>query len=194
MKPIIYTSCYTNDYLEDANLLIDSLNKFNLPHDVQNVRTIGKWRDNLRTKAAFMKQQLEKYYDTHSIVWIDSDSIVKQYPKLFYEFEDDIDIAAWEGHGWMSTATYYIRPNKTTLKFVDLWIQYNNTKKHVLWPEQTNFNYAFHTLKPKRYILPVSYTSTNYGYFKQFKIPQSEVVIEHMMASQRQSFNTFQKL
>jgi len=91
MADYIIVSYYTAEtyYEESAKTLLNSLKKFNIPHDIQSVPNLGSWQKNTCYKPVFLKKMMGKHYPK-SIIWVDCDAEFVKYPKLFEELECNI--------------------------------------------------------------------------------------------------------
>jgi len=70
-------------YEDYVPILKESLEKFNIPYDIQAVPNLGSWLENTSYKPTFIKEMLQKHH--HDIVYTDIDSVFMQYPTLFDE-------------------------------------------------------------------------------------------------------------
>jgi len=110
-KDFIVVSFYTQgEYYDEIfhKYLLPSLNKFDLPHHVEEIGTLGSYQANTGLKSLFVRKMLEKY-QTHKIVWTDVDSEFKKYPILFEKIQEEYDIAAcyWDMDKWYNTTRYH---------------------------------------------------------------------------------------
>jgi len=80
----IVCAYYTNDsiYSKHVKKLEESLRKWNLPHDIQSIESLNDWHKGMQYKPYFLRDMLRKH-PTHSIVYVDVDSIFCRYPSLF---------------------------------------------------------------------------------------------------------------
>lgn len=78
-------SFYTADYADEVAILKASLEKFNLPHDIELVSNKGNWKENAFYKIPFIIKKLKQY--KHPLVWLDADAEVLQYPIEFDNLE-----------------------------------------------------------------------------------------------------------
>lgn len=148
---MIFVSYYTANthYEGESKILIDSLNRFKLPHDIRAIQNFGTWQENTMYKAQFIKQMLSEHKDKSSIVWIDVDAVIESHPE--YLFQIDTDIAVYyrtkgasverlrQRYGWnkeLVSATMYFKTNDSSMKLLDMWIESN--KKDEACLEQRN--------------------------------------------------------
>ncbi len=78
-------SFYTPDYRDVVSTLIKSLEKFEIPYDIECVKSKGTWKQNTFYKIPFILKKLKEY--NHPLVWLDADAEVVQYPTLFNKLE-----------------------------------------------------------------------------------------------------------
>lgn len=147
MKNFIVVSFYTENtpYEEEAKILIESLNQFNLDYDIQPIKTLGGWQANTIYKATFIRQMIEKH-SSRPIVWMDVDAVVQRKPFFFNML--DVDAAFYfrtnggrvprikESCELISAAMYF-EPTEKTIQLIDMWIVANryagkDFEQHVL--------------------------------------------------------------
>lgn len=115
-------------YEKEISNLKESLVRFNVPHDIRGIDSLGSWEENTKHKPIFIKQMLEAC--NHPVVWLDGDSAVKTYPDLFDGIDTDIAIyykttgptAERFGGCELITATMYFANNNRTMALLDMWI------------------------------------------------------------------------
>lgn len=74
-------SFYTPDYKDEVDILIKSLENFKIPHDIECIKSKGKWKKNAFYKIPFIIKKLKQY--NHPLVWLDADAQVVQFPSEF---------------------------------------------------------------------------------------------------------------
>lgn len=180
----VYIAFYTIDtpYEEESKRLENSLKKFNLQYDFLGVPNLGSWQKNTQYKAIFIRDMLRKY-PNRSIVYLDADAVVQQYPQLFDEL--DCDFAAHyynnKKRNFMELlgGTLYFGPSEKAKALVDVWIIVNNEFPDQ-W-DQKNLDIAVHRMSNLKLVeLPPTYCLI----FDLMK-DQGPAVIEHFQASRR---------
>jgi hypothetical protein len=127
-------SFFTNGtpYEKEIQNLKESLIRFNVPHDIRGITSLGSWEENTKHKPIFIKQMLNLY--NHPVVWLDGDSVIKTYPQLFHSIDTDIavyykttgPVAQRFGGGELITATMYFDNNFKAIALLDMWIEEEN--------------------------------------------------------------------
>lgn len=131
----IVVSYYTRNshYIEEANNLIETMIKLNIPYDVQEIENLGDWHKNTLYKGQFVKDMMLKHSDKN-IVWIDADARFAKFPELFNTLKADIacHVINWKDYvdyrdaiEWAS-GTVFIANNDKGKYIVDRWIENNN--------------------------------------------------------------------
>lgn len=145
LKTLLYIGYYTKNtkYEKEAEKLISSLDKFELPHKIKGIDDLGDWNKNTHYKATFIRKMLDKY-PNKNLVFLDVDIIIKQYPKLFYDIRADfavhyIDWNIYKRIGKfkeLNTSVMYFANNKIVKKFLDAWIEKNRTENIKIWEQK----------------------------------------------------------
>jgi hypothetical protein len=78
----LFIGFYTPEYKEEAEGLIESLEKFNLPFEVQARMSAGSWWMNTQLKAEVILDALQGN-PKRPLVYVDCDARVRQSPTLF---------------------------------------------------------------------------------------------------------------
>lgn len=180
----IVISFYTIDYKEDVAKLKESLEKFKIPYDIEEVQkttiTRNDWLEVCKYKAVFVKKMLQKY-PGKDIVWLDADAIVQQYPVLFDEIKCDIAIHYRRGNEVLS-GTIFMNSNTKTLALCDRWIARNNNPSFHGQLEQVSLKNAI-IGDLNVYRLPPEYTKI-FDLMKKNN-EGGDPVIEHFQSSRR---------
>ena len=84
----VFISYFTNEgkYPILADKLVKSLNKFNLKHDIKIIKPFSSWEEGVAYKPSFILDLLITHKKT--IVWMDIDTEVWQYPALLFKKHD----------------------------------------------------------------------------------------------------------
>ena len=93
-QSIIYCGFYTigTPYAKVmGEFLQPTLDKYNLPYDIQGVKDLGSWSKNTSYKGKFILDMLEKHKKT--LVILDADATIEQYPTLFSQIPQEYDMA-----------------------------------------------------------------------------------------------------
>ena len=190
-QQIIYISYYTENspYEEIMNThLLPSLKKFNLPYDIEAVADLGSWHKNTSYKSQFVFNMLLKHKKT--VVFIDADATIEQYPILFERIPSACDIAfhyldwykQWRNKDGMNkfellSGTMMFRYNNKVLELVKKWIEQTETSSQ--WEQKILQSIIENDKEIKYYILPASYTTV---IDHKNKIPdyiENPVIIHH---------------
>ncbi len=136
-RPIVI-SYYTHGtpYVGEVDGFTDSVRRFGLECDVEGIDSLGSWDANTYYKAAFIRRKMAKY-PGRSLLWMDIDARMWQYPELLDDADMDvgIHIVNWADYGRrpgrgpeLLSGTIYIKNNETTHAFVEEWITCNTDK------------------------------------------------------------------
>lgn len=182
-REVMFVSYYTKDtgYEEEAKKLISSLEKFNLPYDVEAVDNFGSWQSNTSYKAMFCKKMLEKH--RKPIVFVDADAIIQQDPILFGALGDyDVAMHYKDGKELLS-GTLYFNNTKLSRAVINEWIK-EVKKDESIW-EQKNLAKSIEQVENnepdfKLFNLPATYCQI----FDSMK-DAGEPVVEHFQASRK---------
>lgn len=126
----IVVGYYTVDtlYQDKAQVLKESLARFNVPHDIIGVKNLGDWYKNTCYKPTFLKEMLCKHYPL-PIIYVDVDAEFMAYPDLFDTFEGDIGVYVFDrseyrksAHGFeVLSGTIFLRNNDKVFDIVEKW-------------------------------------------------------------------------
>jgi hypothetical protein len=177
-------------YEEEAQNLLNSLNKLGLNHDISGVKTLGSWQANTRFKAGFMLDMLNKH-PKHRLLYVDCDAVVHQSPDLFKNYNCDIAVR-WQDFRWRKneclSGTIYMENNERTRRICELWRDINiNEGNESSRMEQWNLDTVITQMKGDPSFsyknLPPEYTMI----FDSMRgmYPNIVPVIEHFQASRR---------
>ena len=184
---------YTVDtpYEQEANNLLESLNKLGINHDISGVKTLGNWQANTRFKAGFMLDMLIKH-PSYRLLYVDVDAVVHRMPNLFKDYNCDIAVR-WQDFRWRKneclSGTIYMENNERTKRICELWRDINvkeGNKSNRM--EQWNLDTVINQMKEEDPSftyknLPPEYTMI----FDSMRgmYPDITPVIEHFQASRR---------
>jgi hypothetical protein len=178
-------------YEEEAQNLLQSLNKLKVNHDIIGVKTLGNWQANTRFKAGFMLDMLMKH-PNHRLLYVDVDAVVHKMPDLFKNYKCDIAVR-WQDFRWRKneclSGTIYMENNERTKRICQLWRDINvkegNESNRM---EQWNLDTVINQMKKEDpnftyKNLPPEYTMI----FDSMRgmYPNINPVIEHFQASRR---------
>jgi len=98
-RPIV-VSFYTQGtgYEREVERLKLSLRRFGFISHIVGLPTLGSWQKNTQHKAEFLLSMLDLFAGT-SIVWLDADAEVRQYPTLFETLKGVTFGAHWRNRG-----------------------------------------------------------------------------------------------
>lgn len=193
-------SFYTSHYKQDAYQLIATIDKFNIPHEVEYRERVGSWEANTQIKAPFI---LEKLKQNESVVWTDADSRIKQYPELFDNIETDVAFfflprekagafklpdgcalknSTVDEQGFLQSGTMYFKNTPRTIALLEMWVE-KNKEDNQQWDQWTLQSCLEHisgltiTKLPPEYVWIDSISNQQYGNLRP--------VIYHTQASRR---------
>jgi hypothetical protein len=172
--PTFVSFCTTdNGYAEEAAQLIETLDRFGLPHHVAPIGPSTGWARDCNRKPEFLRSCLDRF---GPVVWLDADARVIREPILLRGI--DADFAAHWRHGEeLLSGTMYFGPGAEML--LDVWSIRCAAMPGAM--DQRNLADAIATVPDVRMVrLPVEYTSI----FDGADLP-AEPVILHTQASRR---------
>tara|TARA_R100000734_G_C3286241_1_gene78894 strand:+ start:162 stop:755 length:594 start_codon:yes stop_codon:yes gene_type:complete len=191
MNKVKFIGYYTlnTSYAIEAAKLKASLEELNLDHDIVGVKNLGNWESNTKMKPRVIKDMLDKYPD-YSIVYVDSDAIVRSKPELFYSIKEDVGVRYQEfSHRKQPeclSGTIYFANNERSKQLCDLWISKCSSTNIKMLAEQSVLPIAIEEMKAKGLSvmnIPPEYT---FIFDTMKKIyPYSDPIIEHFQASRR---------
>jgi len=174
--------CGHSIYEESSKRLIQSMDKFNIPYDVEKLPSRGDWYANTHQKPTFIKQMMIKY-SQKSIVYVDVDAEFVAYPKLFDSLSvnllDNVAVHVLDHSKYrrkthapeMLSGTVFLKNNQFTTAIVSEWIV-ECSKDPKLWDQ-----HALQTVLDKYGFtnLPEGYTCI-FDYMNSVK---NKVIIHH---------------
>jgi len=120
-QPYKVISFYTefNEYAEHAQRLHESLQKFDVRHELYPLPLKGKWEEICSRKAAFIRTMWER--SDVPIVWLDADATIEAPPSLFSTMQADFAIHRW--NGWeFASGTLYFGKSLAVKALLDQWV------------------------------------------------------------------------
>ena len=187
---LLFCSFYTHKYAMAAGELYDSLLRFKLRNNLYYLRDLGSWFKHVQYKPAFIKNTLAT--TNADVVWLDADSVVKQYPKrLFLLVYENYDIAAFrfapsdDQYAKMCSGTVYFKNNKVTRAVVDRWCQITEERVKEdpkTWDQVTLEDALMESEECKVLVLPASYCMWD---DVRTTFPTIDPVIEHKQMSRQ---------
>ena len=191
MNNVKFIGYYTINtaYEKEVEKLIASLQSLNLDYDIAGVENQGDWESNTKMKPKVIKDMLNKYPD-HSIVYVDSDAIIRSKPEIFYNIKEDIGVRyqdfAYRKKPECLSGTIYFANNKKSKQLCDLWISKCNSTNLQVLAEQSVLPIAIEEMKSNGLTvmnIPPEYT---FIFDTMKKIyPNTRPVIEHFQASRK---------
>lgn len=183
----IICAYYTKNtsYAEHSKILIESLVKYDLPHDITAIDNKGNWYANMQYKPMFLKQMMEKHSPL-SVIYVDVDAIFCRYPEYFdkLENEPDVNVAVHildhrkykrKSHPpELLSGTIFLKNTAISKQIVDEWIQ-ECSRDPKMWDQRA---LATVLRKHKYHLLPEEYCMI-FDYMQNVKNP----VIKHFQAS-----------
>lgn len=106
--------------------LLNSLKKFKLDYYIEGIPALGDWKTATDYKATFILRALRR--TPKSIVFIDADGEVVQYPQLFDKL--GADVAAFYSHiNHLWSGTLFFKNNAKVYCLINDWIKANKKNK-----------------------------------------------------------------
>lgn len=186
-------SFYTSGtgYEGEVKSLIQSLDRFNIPHDVRGVLSLGGWSKNSLYKPVFIREMLAGT-DSPALVWLDADSVVVSYPDLFGKIVTDVAFyfrttgrvaERFNGHE-LITASMYFSNNERVRTLLDMWIKetHNTLQPDHILVEQRSLQRVIASWQ-ERHQGTVTYLPQSYC--RIFDAPEDHRVIVQNQASRR---------
>lgn len=140
----IVVAYYTKDtlYEKQSETLIQSLERFHIPYDVQAVPNLGSWNKNTAYKPTFLKGMIEKHA-SKSIVYVDCDAEFLRYPELFDTLTCDIAVHLLDRKCYgdqysgfeLLSGTIWLANNDNVSVILDNW-EKECSKNHMIWDQR----------------------------------------------------------
>lgn len=177
-------------YEKEIQSLRESLVSKNVPHDIRGLADLGQWEANAKQKPVFIRDMLNEC--DHALVWLDADSVVLRYPKVFEMIDTDIAVyykttgpcADRFGGFELVSASMYFANNDRVKMLLDMWI---NEQSRALQPESQLIEQ-----RALQRIIPVwraeckgTISFLPQSYCRIFDAPEDHRVIEQRQASRR---------
>lgn len=191
-NPIIVSYYTLNTPYEQIIInLRNSLNKFNLSHDLRGVPDLGSWEANTHFKATFLKS-IMVVYPNAPLLYVDADAVFNSIPVDLFNIKCDIGVRyqdfPWRKHECLS-GTILLHHTPNTYKLIEKWIEINSQiggqpgeKPDEL--EQRNLDRAIKQI-PDLIVfqLPPEYVFI-FDHMKKL-YPNTKPIIEHFQASRK---------
>ena len=189
MNKFVVVTYYTKNtsYEIEVNRLIESLNQFDVDHDIRAIQSFGSWQKNTMFKAEFIADML-KQHSSQPIVWLDVDSILMRYPALFEMIDTDAAFyyrtngglaPRLPDHVELLSGTMYFKPTDASKDLIDMWVSEN--KRNPMRLEQQNLQYIIQEWRKCGGTL----TCLPQTYCRIFDAQEDHKVIVHNQASRR---------
>ena len=192
---MIVIAYYTlgTEYEQEANRLRASLDRCKMKYQIEGVPNLGSWQENTRYKATFIKEKILEHLDGETLLYLDVDAVVKEYPHELENIKENIAVR-FEDFKWQKgtclSGTILIKPTHDMVRLCRDWEMKNVlTKDEKNNLEQDNLGqlineYCFHY--PSHFSfknLPVEYCFIFDIHKRMYKDKQP--IIEHLQASRR---------
>jgi hypothetical protein len=169
------------EYEKIIRRLIESLERFEISYYMEGVRSQGTWEANVRLKPFWIRKTAETLYCWKSIVWIDADGVVQEFPELFNTLQDsgfEFGVHYRRGRELLS-GTIWMMNTPHVWKLLEAWME---TTRRITWmkDQQTLQDVLAKTAEWKVCRLPAQYTQI----FDLMK-HEGKAVVEHFQASRR---------
>jgi hypothetical protein len=126
-------------YSEHAKTLKEACVIYNIPHDIQEKKSLGTYQDNCLSKPQYILDKLEEH--NCPLLWADVDSLVHKSLDVFDTFEDSADVALSTSNGKISgikASPIYFNCNENSKRFLNTWI---GTTRKILEEEGNHFDH-----------------------------------------------------
>jgi hypothetical protein len=122
-KRFVIISYYTKNtgYEGEVQRLIESLDKFELPYEIEGIETLGSWVNNVHYNHELILKKMEEH-PGKDLVSLDADAVVNKYPALFDTIQCDFaaHLHEWKHGRELFCSTMYIANNeKMRMFFID---------------------------------------------------------------------------
>lgn len=164
MLPTI-VSFYTKNtsYEKEAEYLIASCKKLELPFEIDGVDSMGTWEENCRFKPSFILDKMKKL--KKPLLWIDSDAMILKKPRILSELKGDVGVCIDESKAiddptYLFAGTFFLNPTPKALELMNLWVETCTTLQTV-WGDQLPLQTVIleNKVEAKIDFLPSSYWS-----------------------------------
>jgi hypothetical protein len=117
-------------YEEKARVLIQSMERFEIPHDIVAIDSFGTWWQNTGYKPTFLLEMLDKHSPT-SIVYVDCDAEFMRYPDLFDTLDCDVGVYVFDRSCYtrshkgteVLSGTIFLKSNTKVRALLEKWIR-----------------------------------------------------------------------
>jgi len=118
-------------YARDADKLRASAEKFDVPIDIEVIKSRGSWNLNTHYKPRSILAALKKH-DADYIIHVDIDTWFMQYPELFDRLDCDFGAFYWSTGGTWCSGTVIARNCEPVKEFIRKWDKElsRNPKRH----------------------------------------------------------------
>jgi hypothetical protein len=164
-------------YEKQAQRLLASVRKFNIPHDIQGVANLGSWDKNTRYKPTFLRRMLHLHHP-QSIVWIDCDAEFVEYPTLFDVYDAEIGVYVFDRSEYrvsdkgkeVLSGTIWLKNTPKVIETVERWEA--ECQSHPgIWDQKS----LEKVLAGKFSLLPAEYCKI----FDRMKFVKRPVIVHH---------------
>jgi len=140
---MIFVSYYSGDnYKICSKRLEQSLRKFNLPYNIEEINNSGDKQKNISLKPEFVKYNLLRF--KQPVCWIDADSEVVKYPELLMDkSSNDINLQIYNWYG--DSDNHVTRMPKDIISKMIVWVKgddYTSKTKLLSSSGTFAFNYS----------------------------------------------------
>lgn len=182
-RVISYYTIGTGYEKEIKNLEADLL-RFGIGYHVRGIKSLGSWRANTIYKAQFIRGMLD-FIAPHSIVFIDADARIHEFPEQFSRLAAEGYDFACHFRNWrvkqneLMSGTLFFANNAKARAICDEWLRQNGRTPQYF--EQFNLQTAIKRFEGriKAFRLPVEYCAV----FDSPERRQIKPIIEHFQKS-----------
>lgn len=186
-----FISYYTDEYVDDAKRLIESLDRHGLPHAVQRIENFKSWNEAVNYRTRWILGHLLS--SRQAVCWLDADCEVVKMPSLllgasvdFAAYNWSADPEATNGVAYDPTkltvtgAVLYFAYTAPSIELILRWEQQMKEQPHIVGSDPV-LDIAYNVWRPPCTTLWLPKT---YGRIKTYW-PDVEPVIDHHIKIKR---------
>lgn len=199
------TTFHTSDlfYSSMVKKLEESCNKFSISFYAEKIDSRGSWVSNCAYKCEFLLKKLMEENENDCIIWLDADSQVMEFPRMFFETKNDFGIRCEPGGRtkkpakretisipsswpsgvstcWFNSGTIFLRNVESVRSMIREWVSLQSgTNKWDQWTLQE----AWSRIQPR-----TEWLSKEYCQIKKLHKEKGAIIL-HDLASVIQKVN-----
>lgn len=176
----LFVSFHTGgQYERHAAGLVETLERFGLPYEVERHHNAGEWVRNCAAKAEFVLHKIQSN-PGRPIVWIDADARVRRYPELLMAIDADF-AGHWLDERQLCSGTVYFGGTENAERLAAEWAKRCRAAP-TQWDQQHLDDAIAATPGLSVIRLPEGYVRI---FDRTNPMPPHEIFIEHLQASRK---------